>query len=52
MVARTREIGSVIIIDLEGEFRRSEDNEPSLPELVKCYLDEGKRKILINLERL
>lgn len=52
MIITTREINDVVIFDIEGEFRRSDVKEPSLPEFVKAQLDNGKKKLLVNFEKL
>ena len=40
----------VSVFDIEGEIRRSEFMNTSLHEMVKELLEEGNRKILLNLE--
>lgn len=52
MQINKRETGSVIIFDLEGEIRRSDVSDVTLHQLVKDQLDEGKRNILLNFEKV
>ena len=45
MLLNTRQVGEVTVIDLEGGI----DPEMRLVELVEGVLDEGRRRILLNL---
>jgi len=49
---RTQKIDDVILFEIEGEIRRPEIAETSLLHLIRTELDAGKRKFLVNLERL
>jgi stage II sporulation protein AA (anti-sigma F factor antagonist) len=42
----------VIIFDIEGEIKRSDITDITLHQLVKEQLDSGRRKILLNFERV
>jgi anti-anti-sigma factor len=42
----------VVIFDIEGEIKRSDITDITLPQLVKEQLDSGRRKILLNFERV
>jgi len=50
MELKTREIDNIIIYDIKGELRMSEDMPIILHEHVKSQLDEGKRHFLLNLK--
>jgi len=52
MVIGTREKDDVLILDIEGEIRRSDITDITLHQLVKDELDSGKRKILLNFEKV
>jgi anti-anti-sigma factor len=52
MVINTREKNDVVIFDIEGEIRRSDITDVTLHQLVKEYLEVGKRNILLNFERV
>jgi anti-sigma B factor antagonist len=43
--------GDVIVIELDGEFSREGCPRPTLHEVVKAALENGGRKIVVNLER-
>lgn len=47
-----REKGDAAILDLSGEIRFSEEGSPSVHALVKEQLARGKKKILLNFERV
>jgi anti-anti-sigma factor len=42
----------VVIFDIEGEIKRSDITDITLHQLVKEQLDSGRRKILLNFERV
>jgi stage II sporulation protein AA (anti-sigma F factor antagonist) len=42
----------VVIFDIEGEIKRSDITDITLHQLVKDQLDSGRRKILLNFERV
>lgn len=52
MIIRTRERDDIVIIDVEGEIKRSEEAGETLHQIIKEQLDAGKRQILINLEKV
>lgn len=52
MILTISEIDDVVVFNIEGDFRRSEANEPSLSGIVKAQLEERKKKLLINLEKV
>ncbi len=45
-----RQNDDVYVFDIEGEIRRSEFMNSSLHDMIKDLLDDGTRKILLNLE--
>jgi anti-anti-sigma factor len=47
-----REKGDVVIMDLAGEVRLTEDSTPSLQEMLVEQLASGKRKILLNFAKV
>jgi len=49
---RTQKIDDVILFEIEGEIRRPQISETSLLHLIQTELDTGKRKFLVNFERL
>jgi anti-sigma B factor antagonist len=42
----------IVIFDMEGEIKRSDITDVTLHQLVKEQLDSGKRKILLNFDRV
>lgn len=52
MTIKTREKGSVVIFDIEGEIRRSDRSETTVHEMVKNRLESGTRNILFNFEKV
>jgi anti-sigma B factor antagonist len=44
--------GDVVIFDIEGEIKRSDITDLTLHQLVKDQLDGGRRKIVLNFERV
>ncbi len=52
MVIKTRDTNDVTILDVEGDIRRSEPMDTPLHQLVKSLLEDGKRRILLNLEKV
>jgi len=52
MEIKLREKQGVIILDLEGEIRRSEASDVTLHKIVKEQLDQNKRKFLLNLDKV
>ena len=52
MVIKTRDIGDVVVYDIEGEIRRTETAETTLHQEVKTLLDSGKRKFALNMEKV
>jgi anti-anti-sigma factor len=51
MDIKSRTVGDVLVIELEGEFSRDGCPRPNLHEVVKAKLETGEKKILINLEK-
>ena len=52
MNIETREHNGVTVFDIEGEIRRSDNQESTLHHLVKKRLDQGERDILFNLAKV
>ncbi|MFW6137316.1 MAG: STAS domain-containing protein [Candidatus Aminicenantaceae bacterium] len=52
MNVNIRKAGDISIFDIEGEIRRSEFMDSSLHDMVKDLLEEGNRKILLNLKNV
>lgn len=44
-----REIGGIVVIDIEGEIRRSEASQVTLSQMVKAELERGKKDIVLDL---
>jgi anti-sigma B factor antagonist len=42
----------VVIFDIQGEIKRSDITDLTLHQLVKEQLDSGRRKIVLNFERV
>jgi anti-anti-sigma regulatory factor len=51
MEIKTRFIDDVVIFVIEGDYTRVTATPPTLYELAKDQLREGKRKILFNFEK-
>ncbi len=52
MMVHTREIGDVVILEIEGDIKRSlEVAAPTLHAVVKARLEAGWSKILLNFEK-
>ncbi|MFW6132101.1 MAG: STAS domain-containing protein [Candidatus Aminicenantaceae bacterium] len=52
MEIKTREKDDIIILDIDGEIRRSDMSNVTLHQLVKKNLESGKRNILLNFENV
>ena len=52
MEINLRESDNVTICDIKGEVRRSDVTDITLHQVVKDQLDDGKRNILLNLEKV
>ncbi|MGA2363092.1 MAG: STAS domain-containing protein [Candidatus Aminicenantales bacterium] len=52
LVAKTREVKNVTILDLEGKICRHSGNEPTLYQFVKAELDRGKRNFIFNFQNV
>ena len=52
MVIDKREKNSVVIFDIDGEIRRSDITDVTLHQLVKEELEQGKKHILLNFEKV
>jgi len=46
----TREVNDVVIFDIEGEFRRPENQGVLLRDLVKAQLENRRKKLIVNLK--
>jgi anti-anti-sigma factor len=51
MEIKTRVVDDLVIFWIEGDYTRITASPPTLHELVKDQLREGKRKILFNFEK-
>jgi len=49
MIIKTREIGNIVVFDVEGEIRRTDTAQETLHTLVEAQLDRGRRNVLLNL---
>ena len=49
MVIKSRELGNVVIFDIQGEIRRTDTAQETLHGLVESQLDKGRRNVLIDL---
>ncbi len=47
-----REENGIVILDLAGEIRLSEEQAPSLHRLIREQLSLGKKKILLNFAKV
>ncbi|MDD8025382.1 MAG: STAS domain-containing protein [Acidobacteriota bacterium] len=52
MVIDKREKEGIVIFDVEGEIKRSDVPDVTLHDRVKTELDEGRRFILLNFEKV
>lgn len=52
MSMKLREKGGIVIADLAGEIRFTDDQVPSLQRLIGEKLAEGKKDILLNLSKV
>lgn len=52
MKISTREFNDILIVDIEGEIRRSDITDVTLHQWIKQQLERGKRKILLNFEKV
>jgi anti-anti-sigma factor len=52
MPVRLFEKGGVVVIDLEGEVRLSEESTPAVHELVVNELRAGKKDFLLNFKKV
>jgi anti-sigma B factor antagonist len=52
MVITKREKENIVIFDVEGEIKRSDVIDVTLHDLVKAVLEEGRRFILLNFEKV
>jgi anti-anti-sigma factor len=51
MEIRTRIAGDMVVFGIEGDFTRVTATPPTLYDLVKAQLEDGRRKILVNFEK-
>jgi anti-anti-sigma factor len=47
-----REVGDVVILDLEGKLLGGPDQWDQLKDLFKTLVQGGKKKIIVNLEKI
>ncbi len=52
MIIEKREKNGVTIFDVEGEIKRADITDVTLHDLVKLSLEEGRRFILLNFEKV
>lgn len=52
MSVRLRTKGSIVVLDLAGEIRLTDDQTPSLQRLITEKLTEGKSDFLLNFARV
>jgi len=52
LIAKTREVKNVMILDLDGNICRHGGNEPTLHQFVKAELERGKRNFIFNLQNI
>jgi len=48
---KTRELTNIIIYDIKGEIRRSEEDDITLHQHLKSHLEKGKRNFLLNFDK-
>jgi anti-sigma B factor antagonist len=51
MTIRQREIGDVVVLDIDGKIMGGVDSE-LFQETIQSLIDSGKRKVLVNLENV
>jgi len=51
VIISSRAEGALTVIELDGAFARDPCSRPSLHEIVKATLENGGKKIVVNLER-
>jgi len=52
MDIKTRDHDNVVIFDIDGEIRIADCPGPTLHQIVKTYLEGGKKDILLNLKNV
>ena len=52
MEIKAREQKHIVILDIIGEMRRSEYQVPTLHQIVKKWIEENKKNILVNFEKV
>jgi anti-anti-sigma factor len=52
MIITKRQKNDVVIFDVDGEIKRSDITDITLHDLVKSVLEEGRRFILLNFEKV
>lgn len=52
MKINKREKDNVVIFDIEGEIRRSDISDVTLHQIVKDKLEEGRRNVLLNFDKV
>ncbi|UCE01291.1 MAG: STAS domain-containing protein [Candidatus Latescibacterota bacterium] len=51
MTIRQREIGDVVVLDIDGKIMGGVDSE-LFQETIQSLIDSGKRKVVVNLENV
>ncbi|MBP7705781.1 MAG: STAS domain-containing protein [Candidatus Aminicenantes bacterium] len=49
LTIKTREVDGVVVLDVDGEIRRSDTPQISLYGLVQSQLERGRRQVVLNL---
>lgn len=52
MEIKTRELNNIIIYDIKGEIRQSEEDDITLHQHVKSQLEKGKRNFFLNFNKV
>jgi anti-sigma B factor antagonist len=52
MIITKRVKSDVVIFDVDGEIKRTDITDTTLHDLVKAVLEEGRRFILLNFEKV
>jgi anti-anti-sigma factor len=47
-----RDVGEVVVFQIEGEIRRTHVTETTIHQAVKSQLERGKKNILLNFEKV
>ena len=52
MQIATREVGGIVIFDINGDICMSGDTQTTIHEAVKSQLEQGRKNILLNMENV